>query len=247
MTIKGLSHFHTSLTDGDFTVDEISKFINAKGFNFIIMTEHAETISPEEYDSFKKSCEKNSGENLIVIPGLEFSHDNYVHILGIGLKKHPGTCKLESQVSEIHKYGGLAVMAHANACVKIPYDKLKDLDGVEAWNTRYGSKFAPRKKGLDILKKFRDSTGKNIPCFGGIDFHSKKDFRELSIEMRQDGIDADEIIKNLKNGNFKISNKIFTLCGDEIPSTQKLILFKIVNKGYDIIRQIIILTKKMKK
>ena len=241
MRLDGISHVHSTHSgDGQLKIGEIAKLAGKKGLGFALLTEHAEKITPEVYRGLVEECSNTTTPLFHIIPGLEFAYDDYVHLLGIGLFEHPGVNPLKKQIREIHSLGGLAVLAHPNACQKVPYSELGGLDGVEAWNTRYLARYAPQAGALKILSQIREQEGRNILCFGGIDLHETRDFSHLTMSVELEQNTSAGVINALKSGDFYIRNGLFRLGALETPSALKKTAFAAVNGIYELARQTLI-------
>ena len=155
MDIKGLIHIHSSYSyDGIFSLEELSELAKSKECSYIILTDHADDFTEKKMKSLVNECNRLSDTDFVLIPGLEFTCGG-MHILAIGITEIIFESDLIKLIDRIHDKGGLAVLAHVVIYKNIPYGKLKNIDGVEVWNTRYEGRFSPSLKSLGILKSFR--------------------------------------------------------------------------------------------
>lgn len=239
MTVRGAVHIHTTYSaDGKVALPDFCRMARERDLRFLLMSEHAENITEKEYKGFVEACEQESDEDLLVIPGLEFMYDDYVHILGLGLSEHPGLHEMKGQIDRIHSLGGVAVLAHANTCQKVPYEELEDVDAVEAWNSRYWGRFAPDPKGLSILKKLRKRLNKPVPCLGGLDFHGIHHFRGLVIEVNADELTGEAVLSAIRKGDYTLSNGRFRLGAFEYPGPARMAVYSIIYYVYFFLRKL---------
>jgi len=233
MIARGVNHVHTTFSaDGELELGEIAEEAKSRGMSFILLTDHAEHINENEYKQIVKECDDESSSDFIFVPGLEFMYDGYVHILGIGLRKHPGLQDMGKQIEAIKTLGAVAVLAHANTCDEIPYHELSGLEAVEAWNSRYWGRFAPESKGMRILSDLREKTGKKLPCLCGLDLHKRHHFRDIVIEAEVKRLTSEEILSAIRRGDFVNKSRYLNLRALEEPGYLKNTIFYFVNAGY---------------
>ncbi|MFC2162158.1 hypothetical protein ACFLRF_00620 [Candidatus Altiarchaeota archaeon] len=237
MKVTGLGHVHSSHShDGTYTLKELADLARKKGCSFLLTCEHAEDITQEGYQDIIEECERLSDESFIIIPGLEFMYPDYVHIIGIGLAKHPGIHPLKEQIGAIKDASGIPVLAHADSCESVPYEDLADIAGVEAWSGRYHGRFAPQRKGLEILDDLRSKTGRDVPCFSGLDLHGAREVRDIMLRMDVTRLDRESILQALGRGDFVNANRWFALGALEHPSFLKRNAFHIINSVYGAVK-----------
>ena len=178
----------------------------AKGYDFAVLTEHAENFDNKKMQVVVNECENATCETFLVIPGLEFNINNEVHILGIGLSQYIQERDPEELIRKIHEINGLAILAHtADYRTAIPYARLKDVDFIEIWNPRYGEKISPSLKSMKILQNFRKME-KPYFASGGLDLHTIRDFVSLYQIVSSERLTQNEIIISLKRGAFTTTN-----------------------------------------
>ena len=210
----------------------------------MIMTEHAESMDEDKIKEFVSECKALSDDNLVIIPGLEFICDNNLHILGLGIEKNFVGSDPEGIIDQIHANNGLAVLAHIKIYDSIPIKKLRNLDGVEIWNSRYDGRFAPPLKHFSILKKFREENN-NILGYGGIDLHNDYEFGKLSICLNLEEMSSRNVVDALKKGNFYFTNGFFVIYPGENPKTFRRIVILMANLLYDITNRGVYISKKL--
>ena len=129
----GDTHMHSSISDGKYTPDELIEKCQAKGLDWIIITDHNKNaVGDKSYYS----------ENLLVIPGAEYTGRNgHMNIYGSGLPEFDGT-----RPEKYEQYLSMSALAHSNGCtvsINHPFCSrfgwrmpLEDFpaDCVEIWN-----------------------------------------------------------------------------------------------------------------
>lgn len=110
---KGNLHMHTTESDGALTPAEAAVLYAENGYDFIARTDHWKVGPADEFDSLLclTGCEYNIGAR---------PSEGVYHIVGVGMEADPrlrrGTPEnpLTGQeiVETIHRFGGIAVIAH---------------------------------------------------------------------------------------------------------------------------------------
>ena len=210
MHIKGILHCHSTYSyDGTLSVIELIS-LSRQYYDFLALTEHDDTIDENIMGAFVEECRMHSSCDFIIIPGIEFSFNDKLHILAYGLSQYIKKPDSEHEtityiVDEIHKQNALAILAHPQSCSAIPVEILRLLDGIEAWNLKWDSKYLPNTKlALECQK----------PAFGGIDLHTKYNISKIHTTVVTSRFSETAILSSLKKGMFWTSNNHVTLDAD---------------------------------
>jgi len=243
---KGIIHIHTTFSfDGKLSLPDVIVLAKKRNLDFIVLTEHAEDLDDKKMQLFIRECHTASTDTFVVIPGLEFSIDNQVHILAVGIEEYfyeKDPCVL---IRKIHHARGLAILAHTAAIKKRSFNDLSDLDLIEIWNPRYGEWLSPSIRSLKILYEFRRMK-KGIIASGGLDLHKSRDFVSLHQEISSPSLTREAILSAIKRGNFITTNDFFTLPSLEKPAIALIIYICILsfiqsipNNGKNILKKIL--------
>src|SRR4030067_2805075 len=209
---KGIIHVHSNYShDGQHSLEEIVQFGTRCGYNFIGMSEHSDTLNEEKMTEYVKECQKVSSSHCLIIPGIEFTCENNLHIVGLGVQ-HYTEAKNPFKVTEfIQKQGGLAIIAHPTRYnYKIRADLAIMVDGIEIWNSVYDGRFVPNDKSLNLVKEIKNNN-KTILAFGGQDLHRINGNCKVETTLSCDKLNNFAILQALKEGKFTISNHYFWL------------------------------------
>lgn len=115
--------------------EKLLRIAKKRGLNGIAVTDH---------NTIKGGLEAkklNKNKNFEVIVGAEIRTEAG-EILGYYLKREIRSRNAVEVIKEIHKQGGIAVIAHpfshgfVRKCLRVDFKKLKGLDGIEAHNSR---------------------------------------------------------------------------------------------------------------
>ena len=79
------------------------------------------------------------------------------------------------------------------------------VEAVEVWNSRHDGKVALRSGILKYWLKLRAGTGRQLLPLCGIDFHDKRDFVPLVMEVECAGRDRDSILAGIREGTYRIA------------------------------------------
>src|SRR5206468_2984299 len=89
MANVGILHVHSNLSyDGQNTLAEIAALAKLRGYRFVGMSEHSDTFEPQRMAYLVDECRRLSDASLLMIPGLEFTCDNRLHLLALGIDRY---------------------------------------------------------------------------------------------------------------------------------------------------------------
>jgi len=226
MQIKGLSHVHSNFSDGDLSLEEIKEIAQKLGVSFVLMADHMEQLgSQEKVQEMIEKCQQLSGEDFLIIPGFEVSPKRDYHVLvynGRQFINHNPSRQdiIDSSFSEDQ----FLVLAHASQYPgKLSLELAKKLDGVEVWNARYDSRYAPNLKAYNCLKNT------DLVALAGLDAHSEAGFKKLWIEMDLEKLNTEEIFRALREKRFKINNGISLIDINQPFTLSQKIFFTSIN------------------
>jgi len=208
--LKGAAHIHTSVSyDGVMSVEEISSFFRGKKFDFVLITEHSENVSNNELNKLISECKRFSSSEFLIIPGLEFSCRDNLHILGFGINKTLESDDPLEVIHHIRQQQGVAVLAHPTK-KNYALDRIwiEELDGAEIWNLAYDGKFLPQVKSIRMFKKLAEQNP-DLKPFGGMDLHQEKNYYDIALRIEPKNLNQNQILKDLKEGNFTVESRFF--------------------------------------
>ena len=99
--LKGAIHIHSTYSDGELTLAELRDVMIASGCGFVCMTDHAEFSDDAKLDAYVRECESLSDDQFRFIPGLEFTCDNRMHVLGLGVTSLADTTDPQAVIRHI--------------------------------------------------------------------------------------------------------------------------------------------------
>jgi predicted metal-dependent phosphoesterase TrpH len=155
--LKAALHVHSTYSDGEFTIPELrEKFLRAS-CRVVCMADHADAFDDAKVAKYVAECERLSDEKLLFVAGLEFGCVRRMHIVGYGVIGLVQSDDPETVIAHIRSSDGIAVIAH-------PPDALFELiegfnvlpDGIEAWNSKYHGKYAPRPATFELIGRLHE-------------------------------------------------------------------------------------------
>jgi hypothetical protein len=202
VSLKGISHIHSTFSfDGKVEIEKVHEFFAGHGFDFVLMSEHVETLDLGRMQEIYDACARVSTSRCVLIPGIEIDD---LHILIFGITRPERYDGIESFTQDCHAGGSLIVLSHPVKIRKgIPPLVLPMLAGVEVWNTRYDGRQAPRPASHDLFRELRkNSSGLFAIC--GMDFHNYPDFSPISLEVEAAGREPHSILDAIRRGRARI-------------------------------------------
>jgi hypothetical protein len=214
---KGVLHIHSTYSDGEFTLEELREIFVAARCRFACITDHADSFGALQLATYVRECEERSDEAFRFIPGLEYSCDNRMHVLGYGATALIGSTDPQAVIREIGALGGVAVIAHPRDEAFKWIESFATLpDGIEAWNSKYDGRYAPRPATFALLSRLQ-ARRPGMTAFFGQDLHWRKQYRGLFVMVGCDVADRDGVLAALRSGDYRGEKE-----GLHLPSTGEL-------------------------
>ena len=134
---------------------------------------------------------------MVVVPAQEIEVDSDgTHIIALGIKKNVKPADKEKVVKEVHKQGGIAVLAHPFR-MKYKVSSFQGVDGAEVWN---GSRIIHPNANLTALAVAEDM-GESFLKLGGSDSHFMLGFAipgRASTLLRERPRDWQDLVGNIQ-------------------------------------------------
>jgi hypothetical protein len=200
--VKGVLHFHSTYSDGEFTLAELRELFIAAGCRFGCITDHADWFDQTRLSAYRRECEQLSDERFRFIPGLEYTCVDRMHVLGYGVTALIASEDPEEVIRSIATLGGLAVVAHPKDTAFAAIERFDPLpDGIEVWNTKYDGRYAPRPATFQLLARVR-ARKPRVNAFYGQDLHWKRQYRGLFTVLESDRADRTGVLDTLRAGRY---------------------------------------------
>ena len=200
--MKGVIHTHSTYSDGDLTLPEIRDVYRAAGCAFVAMTDHAESFHIERMREYIAECAALSTPDFLMIPGVEFTCERRMHVLGIGVTDLGVGRNPVDVFAHVARAGGLSVIAHPHADNFAWIESLEALPhGIEAWNSKYDGRYAPRVATFDLLVRLQ-ARRPDMRAFYSQDYHWRRQFRGLFLEVEAASLERVDILAAFRRGAF---------------------------------------------
>ena len=216
--MKGALHVHSTYSDGEFTLPELRSAYSDLGCQFICITDHAEAFDQEKLRRYHEECAALSDQGFRFVAGLEYSCERRMHILGYGAKSLLGTVDPQNVIAGIRDLGAISVIAHPKD-EALPWIESFDTlpDGIEAWNSKYDGRYAPRAQVFHTLSRLQERKPQML-AFYGQDLHWRKQYRGLlNIMVECPHLSEDGILTALRRGDY-----VGTTSNLELPSSGQM-------------------------
>jgi len=202
--VRAAAHVHSEWSyDASWALPDLAKAFSRRGYDVVLMAEHDRGFDEARWDEYKRACAEASADGILLVPGMEYEDaDNVVHVpvwgeampyLGHG---RPTADVLQDARDE----GAVAVLAHPwrrDAVERFDPDWVQFLAAVEIWNRHYDG-VAPNPGG----RRFAQQHG--LPPFVSLDFHSRRQFFPLAMELEIDGpVTTTAVYEELRQGRFR--------------------------------------------
>jgi predicted metal-dependent phosphoesterase TrpH len=212
--LKGALHVHSTYSDGEFDIEELRRVYLSEGCSFVCITDHAEYFDSDKIAAYARELKERSDEKFCFVMGLEYRCEQEMHILGYGARILTDTKDPQAVIRHITGQGAIAVIAHPKDQFFPWIEEFETLpQGIETWNSKYDSRYAPRPGTFALLQRLRERSPA-MRAFYGQDLHWKKQFRGLFVTVECDAVEPTAILTALSAGAY---------CGRkddlELPST----------------------------
>lgn len=243
--LKGAIHIHSTYSDGEFTLAELREVYSALGCGFVCMTDHAEYFDAAKIKSYIAECRSLSDDRFRFITGLEYTCDNRMHVLGYGVTSPVTTTDPQKVIRHIKSEGGISVIAHPMDGAFEWIESFEELpDGIEAWNSKYDGRYAPRPGTFRMLARLQ-ARKPQMRAFYGQDMHWKKQHRGLFNIVQGESATGEEVLAAFARGDYYAAKDNIELPSSGDLPESLLARFGSVNERYARKRRLIKQTKKM--
>lgn len=207
-TVRGVAHVHSTYSfDGCLNLHDLAGFFQERGIDFVLMSEHVETLDTDKINAFISDCKTCSNEKFLLIPGIEI---DALNALFFGVQPVNIWAHIEHLAQQLAAGGALVAVSHPVKVKKsVPQITASMVEGVEVWNSRHDGKLAINNRIVRFWLELRKSLGRPLVPLCGIDFHNRDDFVPLVFELTCERLDQAEIMAAIRAGRHRIvhSNK----------------------------------------
>ena len=189
------------------SLGELREFFAGRGYGFLCLTDHSQNVNAAQFALLTRNCRELSAADFVFVPGLEYSCDGQLHIMGLGIEAVTTETDPRVVIEHIHASGGIAVLAHPT---KKDYifapEWIGLLDGMEIWNVSNDGKFLPQFSSVRMFLKFQ-AAYPHLRAFFGIDFHSAQGYYETAIRLAGTNSHPADIMRALRAGEYVCASR----------------------------------------
>ncbi|MGE0131187.1 MAG: PHP domain-containing protein [Blastocatellales bacterium] len=241
---KGAIHLHSVYSDGDFTLAELREALSVVGCSFACMTDHAEYFDQQKARDYIAECASLSDDRFRFIPGFEYECRERMHVLGLGVTETAGTQDPQEVIKLIARRGGVSIIAHPKneffAWIET-FDELPN--GIETWNSKYDSRYAPRVGTFKLLERLQRRKPE-MRAYYGLDLHWRHQYRGLLNIAQCRSRSREEILAAFAQGDYQGLKDDLALPSDGCLPESLLASFEAAHARSDRMRQVV---KKVKR
>ena len=206
---RGVIHLHTKCSaDGRLEPREIARLCRDRGLAFAALSDHVEDMDADSTKALAHACEESSGDDFVLIPGIEHRYRRGVHILALGQSKLIDAPMMEA-LQTLSNEGCALVAAHCSPQDDLPASLLEMLTAVEIWNVGRHTRFLPASGCMSAYRMWTSRYPK-LFAIGGLDMHVGG---EWGCEVVLDGpceLSADGVLGALKAGRFMTEGRLIS-------------------------------------
>lgn len=234
--LKGNTHTHTAMSDGDSSPEEVVAWYRAHGYDFLVLSDHDKITKVED------------ANGIILIDGEEVTDrlpKKPLHLIAINIKEvvppqHGETPKdvLQNNVNAIRKAGGIAAINHPNFGWAFGSDVLKQIDGATMMEIASGHPYVNMQGPPSAEQMWDDvlTSGKRIWGIAVDDSHHLKRPWDVDIAppgkawivVRSETRKAEAILDAIVRGDFYASTGVEI---DDYVAEAKSIAVKVKEKN----------------
>jgi hypothetical protein len=208
MRLRGAFHAHSTHSyDGRDTLKVLAGELRRRGFDFLLLTEHDDKLTPQTFARVVAEAAGLSAEDFLIVPGLEIRcwrrEGEQWHIGAIGVRDWISRGPIPDVVKAIHEAGGLAIFLHPyKHSTSIEPAELYIFDGLEGWNGKFDGFYAPQGRTLNLFRRLEEFQPR--PAFYcGHDLHGVDGIAPLALQVEADRLEVGAILGALRRGEFE--------------------------------------------
>ncbi len=199
--LKANLHTHSTMSDGEFSPDELISLYAGKGYGALALTDHRKANRVSAMD----------GKGMVLVSGIElhplYSPSMSWHLLALGVpESFEDVSHLEAQtvVDKVNEAGGICFVAHPYWCglTSSQVMSLSGTLGIEVYNT--STRYIGKDYNMVIWDEILDA-GCSYTALAVDDIHSRRDLFKGWTMIAASERTPEAIVSALRNGKFYAS------------------------------------------
>jgi hypothetical protein len=157
-------------------------------------------------------CRRMSRSEFVALPGLEYPLPGLGHVMALGLEEFvPADGPPLEFLRLIRRKGAVLVLAHPCQTESAPEPEvLRELDGIEVWNTRYDGACVPSPTALALFRKWR-RIHPGLRAFQGADFHGLESAKPVFATIPPGPVTRDRVLQALRFGDLGARGRLIAI------------------------------------
>jgi predicted metal-dependent phosphoesterase TrpH len=229
---KGITHAHSTYSDGEYTLAELREVFTAAGCRFACMTDHAEFFDEAKLRQYVAECDALSDATFRFVAGLEYECERRMHVLGFGVTTLTRSTDPQEVIAHIERAGGISVIAHP---MNEMFSWIESFDvlprGIETWNSKYDGQYAPRPGTFELLRRLQ-KRAPEMRAFYGQDLHWRRQPRVLFNLVEAEALTRDAILGAFRRGAYTATKGEHELSSSGVLDEALLARFGEINGSY---------------
>jgi predicted metal-dependent phosphoesterase TrpH len=219
MIFRGVFHAHSRYSyDGRFSLRDLRSELQKRGFHFLLLTEHDDTLDAVTYQRVVSDCRELTHDEFLIVAGLEIrcrrAEKIQWHIAAVGAEDWIERGPISKVVESIHRMGALAILLHPfQYASQIDVRELEQFDGIELWNGKNDGQRAPRLKSLRLAQEL-GGLNPRPNLYVGQDLHDLDGLGSFALEVEAVSLEKEAVLRSLRAGQFQLM-----ACGFRMPAT----------------------------
>jgi predicted metal-dependent phosphoesterase TrpH len=240
MIFRGVFHAHSTHSyDGRTPLPELCASLRARGYHFLLLTEHDDKLNAAHYAGIVEECARLSSAEFLAVAGLEVrcwkTPQEQWHIAGVGVGGWVERGEIAQVVARIQAQGGLAVLLHPHKYgAQMDWRELQQFDGVELWNGKEDGTWSPPGKTLRLGQQVARQGGR--PLYVGHDLHGADERFPLAIEIELPRLAREAVFAALRQGQFTLCGRGLRMAAGAGPSAWQQAQLLVLRAFYNLYR-----------
>ena len=242
---KGVLHVHSVYSDGEFTLPELRRTLEAEGCAFAFVADHAQYFEEARLHEYLRELDDLSDSTFTFVPGLEYECQRRLHIVGYGARFLLATDDPVEVIRAIEERHAIAVIAHPKTELFPWIESFPRLPGgIEVWNSKYDGRYAPRAETFGLLRQLQ-TRRTDLRAFYGQDLHWRHQYRGLLVDVAAASNSAPDLLDAVRGGRFSAIVHGMRLPSSGVLREDQLASFTRAHRRSDRVRHLIRATKRV--
>jgi hypothetical protein len=219
--------------DGQHGLPELAEGARNRGYDFVAMSEHSDTLDQGRLTELAGECERWSQGDLLLIPGVEYTCEGNLHLLAFGMRHYTNDKSAAGVARRVDESGGVPVVAHPSRYgYRLPENVVPWLAGIEVWNAGYDGRFVPNPHSFRLLATLRRRRP-SLAAFCGQDVHRVSQLCAVGVRIECERLDEASILAALREGRFTVHGRLFRFDARREAPAGTMLKLRLARRAYE--------------